>query len=139
MEHTYGKIVKKFCEELHLPKPHAFCQDWEIEVADLLRIQEFINYYQEKKLNNREKEVLMEIIINSCDDALQNGTLNENNWRKVAEILIVDRDIHDKTIDYWILEDVEDKEECFVITPLIRRVKEEIMEIESIEKELFDM
>lgn len=129
IRYTTKETIESLCKKLKLPKPHEYSQDWEDEVMDSQRIEEFIEYYQKETMNEDEKFTLMVIIINSCDDALSNGSLDMESWKKVKAFLINDRDIHKETIDYWSAEEIEDVEDCFIITPLIREIKKEIINI----------
>lgn len=126
IRYTTKETIESLCRKLKLPKPHEYSQDWEDEVMDSQRIEEFIECYQKQTMNKDEKFTLMVIIINSCDDALSNGSLDMESWRKVRVLLLNDRDIHKETIDYWSAEEIEDVEDCFAITPLIREIKKEM-------------
>lgn len=68
-----NESIQNLCISLNLPKPHIYCQDWEDEVSDSQRIGEFIQFYQQNNLTDEEKYLLMIIIINSFDDALNEG------------------------------------------------------------------
>lgn len=64
----------------------------------------------------------MIIIIGSCNDALIEGDLDKALWEKIKACLIKDINIHKDTIDYWALDDDDDLDDCFEITPLIREL-----------------
>lgn len=119
--------IEKLCNDLNLSDEHKYSEEWECEVANEYRIDEFITYYQMKLTDDNEKFTLMQIIVESCNDALGNGNLDNEVWKKIKNSLILDCNIHKYTIEYWSDEE-EDKdiEDCFVITPLIREVRNEI-------------
>ncbi|MGQ7887487.1 hypothetical protein [Paenibacillus violae] len=112
-------------KKLSLPEPGPFTQDWEYEVADDTRINEFLSFYESSSLNEEEKFALMIIIIGSINDAIEKTDVDESLLRKAKELLLKDIVIHTNTILYWSLEN-QDLEDCFAITPFIRCVKEMI-------------
>ena len=79
----------------------------------------------------------MIVIISSCDDALCEGNMNLNSWKKINSILVADRRIHLNTIKYWMCKG-KDIEDSFSITPYIRKVGDQIVELEKI-KNLNDL
>ena len=119
------EAIEKLLKDLNLPKPDEFSQDWQYEVANWRRVEEFIKYYLENKLNKNEKFTLMSIILESVNDSIQEGDLNYKTWEQIEKILIFDTDINAKIVEYWACED-DEIEDCFYITPLIRKIKEKI-------------
>ena len=59
------KAIDSLIIKLNLPKKDEFSQDWEYEVSDSERLQEFIEFYQKNELTKDEKFTLM-IIIPKC-------------------------------------------------------------------------
>ncbi|MDR2878749.1 MAG: hypothetical protein LBV03_02415 [Fusobacteriales bacterium] len=119
------KAIDRLSKELDLPKPDKFSQDWQYEVADLNRLEEFVSFYLKNKLNKNEKFTLMNIILESANDCMQNESLNCKTWKKIEEILTYDREINIKILEYWACED-DEIEDCFYITPLVRKIKEKL-------------
>lgn len=68
----------------------------------------------------------MIIIIGSSDDALYNKDLDINLWKTISEILINEKELLNRTIEYWSRNDTEDLEDCFYITRFIRAVRSQI-------------
>lgn len=122
-KYVTGEAIESLVKKLSLPKPGPFTQDWEYEVVDDTRINEFLSFYESSSLNEEEKFALMIIIIGSLNDATVTGDVDESILRKAKELLLKDIAIHTNTILYWSLEN-EDLEDCFAITPFIRCVKE---------------
>lgn len=125
MENRYptGKAITSLIKKLNLPKRSKYSQDWEYEIADSERVDEFITYYQNNLSDEDEKFTLMLIIIESCNDAISENNLENKTWEKVKKSLMEDYYIHKQTIDYWCSEEEKDIEDCFAITPLIREIK----------------
>ena len=46
------EAIEKLSRELKLLEPDEFSQDWQYEVADLNRLEEFVMFYFDEKLNN---------------------------------------------------------------------------------------
>ena len=119
------EAIEKLSRELKLPEPDEFSQDWQYEVADLTRLEEFAMFYLNNKLNKNEKFTLMSLILESANDRVQSESLNCKTWEQIAEILTYDIDINEQILEYWACDD--DKiEDCFYITPLIRKIKEKL-------------
>ena len=119
------EAIEKLSRELKLLEPDEFSQDWQYEVADLNRLEEFVMFYFDEKLNNNEKFTLMNLILESANDCVQSESLNCKTWEQIAKILTYDIDINEQILEYWACGD--DKiEDCFYITPLIRKIKEKL-------------
>lgn len=84
-------------------------QDWEYEVSDPNRIQEFINEYDKTETSDKEKESLMEIILDSANDLLcfkgQSDFDKFISW--INDRLKRNQKIHRATINYWSTNDFE--------------------------------
>ena len=65
------EAIEKLSRELKLPEPDEFSQDWQYEVADLTRLEEFVMFYLNNKLNKNEKFTLMSLILESANDCVQ--------------------------------------------------------------------
>lgn len=89
------KAIDNLIKKLKLPEYDEFSQDWEYEVANIERLEEFIEYYQNVDMDIDEKFILMIIILESCNDAKQENKLQKETWDKVEELLIKDKIIHD--------------------------------------------
>lgn len=78
-------------------------QDWEYEVSDPDRIQEFINEYDKSYTSDHEKGSLMEIILDSANILLQENRLDEFEDFKIEIIDRLERNqtLHRGTITYW--------------------------------------
>lgn len=119
------EAIDSLVKKLSLPKPGPFTQDWEYEVADETRVNEFLSLYENLSLNEEEKFALMIVIIGSLNDAIENGDVDDSVFSKTKELLLKEIAIHKNTIIYWSVES-EELEDCFAITPFIRCIKEMI-------------
>ncbi|MCP4269870.1 MAG: hypothetical protein GY777_30575 [Candidatus Brocadiaceae bacterium] len=83
-------------------------QDWEWQVADPERIDEFIYAYLSEELSDDEKFILMEIILQSFADS--DLTLEGNiKWELTLRLIEENLKRHAFTIWYW--GDFEENEE----------------------------
>lgn len=114
------EIVAKLASLLNLPLPGPFSQDWELEVADSTRVREFLEAYDSGSLNNDDRSVLMQTMLESYSCAVDEGLARPEDWETISYYLNRDRPIHENTIRYWAMIDEPDLENCFAITPLIR-------------------
>ncbi len=116
------KAINSLVEKLDLPSPDEYEQDWEYVVANTERIDEFIDFYKNNSLSNEEKFALMIIIISSYNDLLEKERNIRTQWDRINYYLLEDYDIHLNTILYWSLPETGDIEDCFAITPYMRKL-----------------
>lgn len=101
-------------------------QDWEYEVADAKRINEFLAAYESGELNDDERFTLMETLLESCCEAemYDKAFLSSDVWKKILALLEQNIALHIYTVWYW--SDTEQAEEdtsdSVVITPCIRTI-----------------
>jgi hypothetical protein len=99
-------------------------QDWDIEMADSNRIDEFVKFYKEGNLCDDKKVAVMSLILSSYDDLLNENNLEiDDKWNEIKSILKSERKIFIDLIDYWSLNNEVEKDNLFRITPLIRNIK----------------
>jgi hypothetical protein len=79
-------------------EPHM--QDWAWEVAEPTRLDEFLESYEQADLTEDERFVLMEILIQCCEDLP--GDLNEDpRWNRVLRLLDENVSLHMASVYYW--------------------------------------
>jgi hypothetical protein len=113
------ETIKKLNSLLDLPYRDGM-QDWDIELADSNRIQEFCDFYEREYLGSHEKQALMALIIASYNDYIEERGNEVFLWNKIAALLRKDFDLHKSTILYWSCDDNEEVIGGFAITPLTR-------------------
>jgi hypothetical protein len=96
-------------------------QDWEWEVADPTRLDEFIDAYQSGNLDDDERFTLMEIIIQSFEDLGQRSELDPR-WQRILGILDRNIELHACSVWYWSVLDGESRDEQFWVTPSMRSI-----------------
>ena len=99
-----------------------FEQDWEIERSDGTRLTEFVNVYTSNDLTEDEQFMLMGLIVASAHDALEFHGLTDEEWKSAHDLLVADSQLHASTIYYWCCPDATCPDECFTLTPLMRKV-----------------
>ncbi len=115
------EIIEQISKSLSLPFTGVE-QDWDIEMANASRIDEFINFYKKNNLSNDMKFAAMCLILTSYDDFLNNHDLNrDDKWDVIEVELNSQRQIFDSLIGYWSLEGKT--KNIFRITPLLREIK----------------
>ena len=107
---------------LNLPVT-GFEQDWEIELANPNRINEFISFYENIKLDNKHKYALMALIIASLEDLSYIKPVEHELWEKIYKLLSDEFDMYKPLIDYWSLADEKKSNDVFAITKLMRSLK----------------
>ncbi|ACX86209.1 hypothetical protein [Pectobacterium parmentieri] len=119
--------INNICNDLGLPIGDDFTQDWAYELSDEYRTEEWLDKYITAYLNNgcsvNSKNELMTLCLDVTNDLLSTGTSVINaTIIKVLNTLIYNYQQHVDLINYWSLDD-EPLEDCFALTPEIRKLK----------------
>lgn len=97
--HPTRAAIDRLAARLSLPNEPTM-QDWEWEVADAERLDEFIAVYGDTELSEDERFTLMETIIQSCED-LGDGLAGDRRWAAVRDLLEKHLDLHISSVWYW--------------------------------------
>jgi len=103
-------------------KEEVGMQDWDIELADPERVQEFCSAYRNQIEDEDEKFTLMTLIVASYDDYLSASGHNPALWNEISELLKKDMTLHLDTLEYWAVFEEENPEHYYEITPYVREV-----------------
>ncbi len=96
-------------------------QDWPVELANKLRVGEFIKFILEQPLSLELRKAVMALILTSYEDlSFSDEDKNLEVWKKVVEVLNIFKGQFDHLLTYWALWDEESQENWFSITPLVR-------------------
>jgi hypothetical protein len=96
-------------------------QDWEWEVADSTRIDEFLAAYLSGELTSDERFTLMETLLQSFEESTLDLAA-DTRWRQVLAQLEMHLDLHAYSIWYWSDLDSTDLRDSFRLTPFIREI-----------------
>jgi len=112
-------VIEKLSKELLLPYTGTE-QDWDIEMADPDRINDFLLFYHMNDLSLDERVTVMALILASYEDFLNENNLDiDSKWNKIKLILKSEKKDFVELIDYWALDN-EQENNIFKITSLIR-------------------
>ena len=97
-----SKSRKNLANRLNL-EYNEIMQDWEYEISDCTRIYEFIKEYENQQTTDKERQSLMEIMIDCLNDLLQdnNETEFEIHIKNIREKLNENSHLHIGTMNYW--------------------------------------
>ena len=98
-------------------------QDWEYQVADSGRLDEFLAAYESGELNDDERFTLMETILQSFED-LGSSTRYDPRWDRTLEIINANLDLHAYSVWYWSDLENDNAEDQCLVTPFLRRILE---------------
>lgn len=97
-------------------------QDWQWEVADASRIDEFLAAYESGDLTDDERFTLMEIVIQSFAD-LPEPLVSDIRWSRALTLLSENCHLHLYSIWYWsVLDNDLGHEDLWRVTPDLRVV-----------------
>jgi hypothetical protein len=117
------EIMEQLSKELALPYTGTE-QDWDIEMANSNRINDFIKFYQQNDLSVEKKVAVMSLILASYNDLLDDNDLEiDDRWSEIKSILKSERIIFVDLIDCWSLNNEVEEDNLFRITPLMRNIK----------------
>lgn len=112
------KILSKLNALLDL-KSTGEEQNWEIELAEPLRIFEFVEIIKKGTLNNEENHALTALLVASFDEYLQmNGAVSLSRWNAIKNVLNYEH--HRDILEYWAMLGRNSPLDLFAITPMIR-------------------
>ncbi|KAB2901006.1 MAG: hypothetical protein F9K40_08815 [Kofleriaceae bacterium] len=119
--------ISKLTRMLELPASGAE-QDWELELCDAARIDEFVRLYETGELDDEDRRALMSLIVASADDALGAGGTIPAQQARIAALLVRDAHLHLALLDYWSQGEIDEPEAQFLISPWIREVRRGVPE-----------
>jgi len=117
------EIIEQLSKELSLPFT-GLEQDWDIEMADSNRINDFLEFYQQNNLSADKKVAMMSLILASYEDFLtENDLIIDDRWEKIQSLLESKKIFFVDLINYWSIWNELDEDNLFEITPLVRNIK----------------
>lgn len=116
MEFITKSAIEYLNKALQLPA-QGDEQDWELELANEERLEEFVKSYSHQQLSSELKFALMQLIVSSLDDRVAFGGDAGMVWREIAMLLEIDWELHSSTIEYWAANDTLDG---FKVSPFFR-------------------
>lgn len=122
---TYREAVKKIAANLNLKGDDKHSQDWEYEVADPNRIEDFLEFYVTNKLDTVEKRILIKLLLESYNDYVGEKGFNLDYTKKIKKILEKERILCEDIIQVWSCEG-EKLEDAFYITSAIREIAKDV-------------
>jgi len=120
--------IAKLNRMLQLPAEGAE-QDWELQLGDAARLDEFVRVYETAELDDEDRRALMSLIVASADAALGAGTPGPPEQARIAALLVRDAHLHRTLLDYWSQGDVDEPEAQFLISPWMREVRRGVPEL----------
>jgi len=98
-------------------------QDWEWEVGDSARIDDFLSTYESGALSDDERFTLMETILQSFEN-LPQSTGSDTRWHRALELLNKNIQLHIYSVWYWSDVENENGEDSWRVTPFLRQILE---------------
>ena len=114
------EAIDSLAERFALPNTPDM-QDWEYEVSNPARIDEFLDAYLNGGLNDDEKFTLMEMLIDSFEGSDIDLAV-DSRWAHVLDQLDRNIELHAHTVWYWSCLDNDNLDECWGVTPHIRAI-----------------
>lgn len=82
---------------------NEFMQDWEYEISDYKRLNDFESEYRKEETSREEKESLMEIMLDCLNDILEDNQkkLFDEVSVSILSLLKANQELHKGTFNYW--------------------------------------
>lgn len=122
VRHPTAEAIAALAARFGLPNVPGM-QDWEYEVSDPTREDEFLTGYALPELSEDERFVLMMTIIDSFEQLLAAGP--DPRWSEVLRRLEDDFATHISTVHYWACGS-DPVEDCWRVTPDMRRLRDRL-------------
>jgi hypothetical protein len=103
----------------------SWMQDWEWEVADSNKIDEYIAAYKNGGLTDDERFTLMEMIIHAFEDTGESIN-NDSRWVDTLQILEQNIELHAYSVWYWSDLENELEDQVWYVTPFFRRIVDRV-------------
>ncbi len=113
------KAIDSLAERFGLEN-QPWMQDWEWEVADPDRAEEFATVYKTALLSDDERFTLLEMILQSFEERPQ-ALENDRTWLDMLHLIEQNIDLHISTVWYWALTD-NDTDDVWRVTPFMREI-----------------
>ena len=114
------EAIDSLAERFNLPNAPEM-QDWQWEVADPGRLDDFLAAYLNGDLSDDERFALMEMLLQCFEESDINLALDPR-WTTVLRQLDKHIDLHAYTVWYWSCLDDDDAESWFRATPSLREI-----------------
>lgn len=122
VRHPTAEAIAALAARFGLPN-HPGMQDWEYEVSDPARVDEFLAAYKLLELSEDERFVLMATIIDSFEELLDAGP--DPRWSEVLRLLEADFTTHVSTVHYW-ASGSKPLADCWRVTPDLRHLRDRL-------------
>jgi hypothetical protein len=93
-------------------------QDWDIELADANRVNEFVDYFENHALDKEYKLALMALIMGSLEEASCGKSIPKEIWERVTRLLRSDPTLYADLVKRWAPQG--DDHDDFAISKLVR-------------------
>ena len=118
----YPSIAARKTLAVRLGLPfHSQMQDWDWEVADQKRFEEFIEVYRSGDISDSERHSLMEILI-QCVEDMGSGLRFDSAWGSIEPLLVARSCIHRSTVEYWACLEGTEPDMQFQVSRNMRKV-----------------
>ena len=102
---------------LHLPSTGRE-QDWDIELADPDRADEFVSFLEQNTLTVEQKIALMSLILGSFEDLVIQKRAPRELWERIRRLLQEDRNLYFALMKRWVPDTIGS--DGYAISHLVR-------------------
>jgi len=115
-----GAAITALASRFKLPNTPDM-QDWEWEVANPKRIDEFLSAYKNESLGDDEKFTLLEILLQSFEDSKEELT-KSYRWQELLKLIENNFQLHAYSVWYWADFENNNLDEEWRVTLFMRKL-----------------
>lgn len=106
----------------------GFEQDWDLELADADRVDEFIDFFQANRdLDEQVKGALLALIIASLDDCIEKES-EKKYFEKLVPLLGADIELFSQVSEEWVAANDAYPTGDFAVSQLLRQINANLQE-----------
>lgn len=103
--------------------PSGSEQDWELELSDPTRIDEYITLYNQGNLTISERRALIALLLSALDAIFEIALPPEQVLDETRKIICRDHSIYADILEDWVADELDD----FDVSPYLRSIMNTIL------------
>ena len=123
MENPNRMVSSRVTSLLDLPEGFELWQDWDLIWANADQVHHYLDVYINGNLDDQEKRVLMELMVSSYDNFLNENPPDLELEKDLRRLLVDDVELHAWVLGYWSAP--HRPEGGWNVTPMIRQILED--------------
>ena len=122
--------IQRLCDDLGLPPPRPYSQDWAYELPEAYRtrsyLEKYLGAYEDASYGDVEKGLLMQLMVDITNEFLDDDSDDfDAAWEPLRALLKRDHALHGELIEHW-AHPGHPLEDAFALAPFMRDLRAEL-------------